>query len=820
MNNDTLNFQDARNLQWLFLAVASVAPALGKPFTRPLPYGLVLGVGAALNAASYLAPLKRLDTRRIELINIAQLTVSIAVVALAVGFSGGVTSPLYAFLLVTLMIPAFTASFYQTTAFSAYAILSFLLASALLDNSSMTVALISVEIVTLAIFPVAINILLSTYRRKFRHKEIFSTLYRISRSLGESLDIKQVLHRLLSEMDAVFGTNISSIRLLDPASNSLIVKISGAAAEEVSRGQIAIRMGEGFIGWVAKNGEPFITTDISKDSRFATFPDARKKVASAIAAPIQISNRTIGVISCASSTKRKFNADDLKLLVSVANLAAEAIERADLYQQLLSRGEAITESMADGLVIVNRECNVVLTNRAAREMLDARPGPVEPLDLLLKGKIVQWRQLCHDIRDRIIDCADEFSASFSTNLNITAGATDGRALNAHVSPITSQWGKVIGAIVLLEDISDIMRMASELALEKAKLETVLESVVVGVLAVDNNGEVLMANTTLFDMLDVARPRQWFRQSLEDAVGEHALVHLIREAIGGSEPLLKETIVLSSGRHIEVSCAPIKTLASQSGGVVAVLHDVTALRRVEQAKSDFVSMVSHELRTPLTSIKAYANTLQRKDTRFDNETRSSFIDIIAGEADQMAKLINDILDLSRIEAGRLDLKPTSVDFPKLVSKVITRIEPQTAGRDIVLDLPEGMGPVLAEPAKLEQVLLNLVINAMKYSPEGSNVTISAKRLEKTLMVSVSDRGAGIPEEQLPFIFDKYDRAGLSSTSDISGAGLGLYVTKSIVEAHGGRIWAESKKGEGTTVIFTMPLAPSGGRLPNASDLTGG
>ncbi len=387
-------------------------------------------------------------------------------------------------------------------------------------------------------------------------------------------------------------------------------------------------------------------------------------------------------------------------------------------------------------------------------------------------------------------------------------------MNTRVSPIMSQWSKVMGAVLVLEDITDVMRLARELALEKSKLEAVLENVAVGVLAMNEAGELMIANSSVFNMLSIARPWWWLGSTLEDAIPEPAVVRLVRRAMEQDEPIINEMVTLPSGRRIEVSCAPIEELASAVGGTVAVLHDVTGLHEVEQAKSDFVSMVSHELRTPLTSIKAYVDTLQRQDVQFDDETRTSFVEVIARETERMTRLINDILDLSRIEAGRLDLKPTFVDLPELIRKVEGRIEQQAAGRRLLLDVPVVMEPVLAEQAKLEQVMLNIIGNALKYSPEGGDIEISVRRLKEKAMVSVTDHGIGIPEEQLPFIFEKYHRGGKSEGGGIRGAGLGLFVTKSIIEAHGGRIWAESTEGKGTSMIFTVPLLGEAGQSPEA------
>jgi len=814
VNTDTRNFQAARDLQWVFLAVAAAALLFGTSFVRTIPYGIVLAVGALLNATSYLMPLKRLEERNLSYALAGQLVVSITVIALAAAYSGGAASPLYAFLLVTLVVPAVTADTLFTASITAYAVLAFLLAGVLLGNPFGPASQAFVKIALLVVFPLAINVAMSTYRRKLRDRETFSTLYRVGRSLGESLDLKQVLHRLLGDVDTIFRTDISSVRLVDPGTNTLVVKASGGETEEVEQKQIEIKMGEGFIGWVGKTGEPFIARDISKDPRFATFPKAKKKVASAIAAPIKIGGRTVGVISCASSTRKRFSADDLDLLISVASLSAEAIERAELYQQLLSRGQAVLESMVDGLVVVDRDSRIVLTNHTFRDVLDLRPGGGEPLEDLLKGKVAEWKPLCRDVTNRILDSPGAQPVSFSLDLNIVAGEGAGRVMNTRVSPIMSQWSKVIGAVLVLEDITDVMRLARELALEKSKLEAVLENVAVGVLAMNEAGELMIANSSVFNMLSIARPWWWLGSTLEDAIPEPAVVRLVRRAMEQDEPIINEMVALASGRRIEVSCAPIEELASTVGGTVAVLHDVTGLHEVEQAKSDFVSMVSHELRTPLTSIKAYVDTLQRQDVQFDDETRTSFVAVIARETERMTRLINDILDLSRIEAGRLDLKPTFVDLPELIRKVEGRIEQQAAGRRLLLDIPVVMEPVLAEQAKLEQVMLNIIGNALKYSPEGGDIEISVRRLKEKAMVSVTDHGIGIPQEQLPFIFEKYHRGGKSEGGGIRGAGLGLFVTKSIIEAHGGRIWAESTEGKGTCMIFTIPLLGEAGQSPEA------
>lgn len=804
MDVETRNIEVARNLQWLFLVIAALALAFSRSWAHVVPLVTVLGCGAVLNALTYAVPtMKMVERGMVGRVLQLQLALNLVIIALACGYTGGFASPLYPFLLLPLIVPAITLGVSMVCAYSLFAIVAFLLSGFLLaPTTGISSAVVFVELALLAAFPTLLSLGLAQYHRRLRDRETFATLYRVSRSLGESLDLEQVLNRLLEEVDHVYRTDISSVRLLDPGTNTLTVEASGAGKKEIVAEQIGIRLGEGFIGWVAKTGEPFITNDITEHLAFADFPRARKKVTSAIASPIKLGGRVVGVISCASSKRRRFTAEDLELLNSVASLAAAAIERAQLYQQLLSRGEAIVEGMVDGLIVVDRDCRVILTNRTARDTLDIRPSTEEPLEEIMQGAVVEYRSLCRDVRLKILEERGEAPTAFSASLTLAQRNT---TLNARVSPILSHWGNVLGAALLLQDVTELMRLTTELQQEKNKLEVVLENVPAGVLAVDDSGKILIANSASYHIMGVERPWWWLGSTLADSFPERAVVKLATRALESGEEFFDRTVALGSGRHIEVSCVPIKDLAGGHDGMVLVLHDITDVRRLEQARSDFVSMVSHELRTPLTSIKAYVDTLLRDDVQFDEEARKRFVQVIARETERMIRLINDLLNLSRMEAGRLELKVTFVDLPDLVRRAVGRAGSYTEKHEVTLDLPEEIPPVLAEPEKLEQVVLNLIANAVKYSPPASEVRVSVRKLNDRAEVTVADSGIGIPEDQLPYVFDKYHQVDRTGSLAARGSGLGLYVSKTIVEAHGGRIWAESKEAAGTTVHFTVPLA---------------
>jgi len=248
--------------------------------------------------------------------------------------------------------------------------------------------------------------------------------------------------------------------------------------------------------------------------------------------------------------------------------------------------------------------------------------------------------------------------------------------------------------------------------------------------------------------------------------------------------------------------------------VATFNDITELRNVERMKTEFVSSVSHELRTPLTSIKGFIRTLlDDSEGYYDRETQMEFYTIIDTECDRLVRLIGDLLNVSRIESGRaLDLTLKEVALGGLIEAVVARQKGYTSQHDFVVEIADDLPSINADEDKLDQVLTNLVNNAIKYSPEGGEVAVRARRLDDSQVeVRVSDQGVGIPEQHLEKIFARFHRGDDRTSRQASGTGIGLYLVKHLVEAHGGRIKVESKVGEGSTFTFTLPLTP-----PQAAD----
>jgi signal transduction histidine kinase len=255
--------------------------------------------------------------------------------------------------------------------------------------------------------------------------------------------------------------------------------------------------------------------------------------------------------------------------------------------------------------------------------------------------------------------------------------------------------------------------------------------------------------------------------------------------------------------VGVTATPLYDEEGRLVRVILNVVDITRFRQAEELKSTFVSIVSHELKTPVALIKGYAETLRREDANWDQETMQDSLDVIAEEADHLTHLIDSLLEASRIQAGGLKLEPTDVNLAHLAEKVVDGFRTQTSSHTFELDFPADFPPSWGDPERLREVLTNLVSNAVKYSPEGGTVWVGGRMDQTGATIYVADQGIGIPAEEQDRIFERFHRVESGLHRSTEGAGLGLYLVKAIVEAHGGRVWVESAPSRGSIFMFTLP-----------------
>ncbi len=341
--------------------------------------------------------------------------------------------------------------------------------------------------------------------------------------------------------------------------------------------------------------------------------------------------------------------------------------------------------------------------------------------------------------------------------------------------------------------------------ERAKLNLVLSSMFEGVIVTDEKENIILMNPSLrkLFLLD-SNPEG--KKPLE-VIRNTAVEDMIERIIKGKQHLATEEIVINTPEEkiLKVNGVPIMR-NNRLEGAILVFHDITELRRLEKIRQDFVANVSHELRTPISSIKGYAETLLEGALE-DKDNAKEFISIIYQDSNRLANLINDLLDLSKIESGKMKMSFVELDPISLIKRAVTVIENQAKAKSIALkiNIPQGLPKIKVDETRFSQVMINLLDNAIKYSSEGGSATISAKVVNNALQIDISDTGIGISEKDLPRIFERFYRVDKARSRELGGTGLGLSIVKHIVSAHGGQVWVKSELELGSTFSFTIPLA---------------
>lgn len=337
--------------------------------------------------------------------------------------------------------------------------------------------------------------------------------------------------------------------------------------------------------------------------------------------------------------------------------------------------------------------------------------------------------------------------------------------------------------------------------ERRKLSSVLSNMTDGVISTDRRGRVNLINEPAAQLLNVSRETV-MNQPIIEVLGleeEFKFEDLLEE---------RESVILDYSKKnrpfiLRGNFSVIQKETGFVNGLITVLHDITEQEKIEGERREFVANVSHELRTPLTTMRSYLEALAEGAWK-DEEIAPSFLSVTQNETERMIRLVNDLLQLSKMDSKDYRLKTGWVNFNKFYDHIIDRFE-MTKNDDITFkrDLPKEAYFVDIDEDKITQVLYNVISNSLKYSPEGGQVTFRVRASDGFIVVSITDQGVGIPKNVIDKIFDRFYRVDKARSRNLGGTGLGLAIAKEMVVAHGGKIWAESVDGKGTTVFFTLP-----------------
>jgi PAS domain S-box-containing protein len=369
----------------------------------------------------------------------------------------------------------------------------------------------------------------------------------------------------------------------------------------------------------------------------------------------------------------------------------------------------------------------------------------------------------------------------------------------------NQLAKLINYMVMEMDHLQKMNV-SAIINEKNKTEIILRNIADGVLVLDPEGRIALMNQTAEKWLGSEEKyvlQKHFHECIKNKILAGLLYEALKEKPSVSAELVLKNVDSKQDRILTANAARVTNHEGRSIGVVTVLRDITKEKEADRIKTELVSMVAHELKSPLTSIFGFSELLL--ESAAQNKKAAEYARIIQGEANRLTDFINKFLNLSRLESGKIKIKMDPFDLKQVVEKTINLSKAQADKKDIlmILQAPDPIPLAVGEPELIEQVLMNLISNAIKYSPKQSKVGIEVNPGEKEIWINIIDNGFGIPKEALPKIFEKFYRISeVKEDEETEGSGLGLALVKEIIEKHGGFIKVKSKLGVGS--IFTFSL----------------
>lgn len=360
---------------------------------------------------------------------------------------------------------------------------------------------------------------------------------------------------------------------------------------------------------------------------------------------------------------------------------------------------------------------------------------------------------------------------------------------------------------------ELQSKMEELSEDRSQLLAMLTSMVEGVMVLDYRGRVLQVNPALERMFGVTRAETRGRQ-FSELFRHPELTRLVSNVLASRVGEEDEIVLAPSGRCLHIEASVAGGQRENEACVVLVFHDITELRRLENIRKDFVANVSHELRTPLTSIKGYVEALL--DGGKDNpDTSVRFLDIILKQSDRLNLILEDLLQLSKIESGQVQFKREPLHIGSVVERTLAMIKPLADKKqhELISQVSSDLPLVHGDQERLVQVLANLVDNAIKYTPEGGQITVTARRIPAAenrtmpqldgIELSIADTGIGIPEQDRPRVFERFYRVEKARSRELGGTGLGLAIVKHIVEGHGGQVWVEGNRPTGSRFVVWLP-----------------
>ncbi len=507
----------------------------------------------------------------------------------------------------------------------------------------------------------------------------------------------------------------------------------------------------------------------------------------------------------------------------------------DAVRQMLLYLDRMIDAMSEAVLVIDRDGSVVAVNQAAVDLLDlederAALRPLADYHQLIQG----WRIGDQDFAPGNLQESLEGKPIPRRLATITTLAGQEKIMEFTGAPLRDEGDRVVMAMMVARDVTDDQRLraemrevnqrllasglreqalAQEAERQTAQLNALMENQTEGVIVAESTGRIVLVNRVGREMCG------WPEGMVPRTVEDYRRLDLrrldgtplpfdewpINRALRGERFTDQETILVwPSGEERRLLCsgsavqqAGWKTLA------ITVYRDVTELRRLEQAKGEYISIISHDLRTPLTALMGFVQLLGMQLAKKGLGREAGIAEKALESARKMNSMIQDLADSARLESGKLELAKEPTNLNSLVKDIVERAGPPEDQHRLQVETTEGIPKLSLDPNRFERALVNLISNALKYSPADRPVVVRVERRDGEAIVSVIDQGAGIPPEEVSHLFERYYRT--KKTRKTEGLGLGLYITRQIVDAHGGRVWVESEQGKGSKFRVAVPLS---------------
>jgi PAS domain S-box-containing protein len=681
------------------------------------------------------------------------------------------------------------------------------------------------------------------YDARLRQARVERGFFRIASALSQSLSREATLEAVAHAANDALGGSFAAV--LMPRRRTL--ELTGSAGVPAPLADVlrdGLPESAAVLTRAAADGRVLASTDVPDDDRFGSDWAVLARTAryrSLLAVPVaSLRDELHGLVLVFFADPRTFADEDLELARHLADAARGALERSELFetertarqlsQQLARTGGVLTTELdpasvldevvrqaplllsADACAIRTVEDDELVVSAGAGDGVEDAVGTRVAAAARLSGDVYQSRApvAIDDVAadDRLLAADPILAAGYSAFLGVPLVGPEGslHGILAVYAERPRMWRpeEIEALLALAANTSAALSNAelySRVSIEKERSVAILANIADGIVAVDRDGQVVLWNAAAEAITGVPSeealgrtPAQVLQRTLEsedaDAQTPQRLVSIMR----GNEEV-----------WLSLSEAVMRDPLGEVAGRIFAFRDISADRMVEQVKSDFVAAVSHELRTPLTSIYGFAETLLREDILFGEDERRTFLGYIASESERLTEIVDQLLNVARLDAGDLTVQPEEIDVASVVSEVVETVEEADAmnGHRFELDLPSEPLAAEADRDKLRQVFSILVENAIKYSPSGGTVTVGARRTDQGVEVRVVDEGAGIPVAEQERIFRKFYRAESNARGGAGGTGLGLFIARELVTAMGGRIWVESAEGEGSSFAFELP-----------------